>query len=383
VIRNTPNPSAGPSPAGEGIQFIWMRRTGGWLLGLAAVSAIAIGGVLAFRPILFRETVKIASALPRKEPGTGEIVNGIRLALDEHEYRAGRFRVEYVDHDEFPAIAPAPSPSPHDDPSVVAIIGCFDAPHARYVTRTDPTPMLRVAAVSSWSIANNAYARSWTAVTAPLMMQGGAAAGLARRLGCRSAFVVTSSGRDRSGILAEFRARARELGLAVLAEEGFDVERPDATGLVRQVGEKNPDVVFLNSFDFAIAGRVIKQIRSAGFIGRILATEDCKLQEFLDQGGVGVEGTLLLSTLAIPSKEFSQRYRDKFASAPDELAFLGYRACKAALRSIALADTKDREAILHAAQSRASFSDGDGPDKPALGTYVVRGGKFEFMEEVR
>ena len=81
--------------------------------------------------------------------------------------------------------------------------------------------------------------------------------------------------------------------------------------------------------------------------------------------------------------DFSRQYRERYSAAPGALAFLGYRACKAALRAIDVADVEDREAILRAARSPEFLEAAHGTLKPALAAYVVRGGKFEFLEEVR
>lgn len=83
-------------------------------------------------------SIKIVSSLPRTGSAKGQtdtIVNGIKLALEEADYKAGSFKVEYLDLDDATAIdgkwtserETANAEQAIKDPDVMVYIGPYNS----------------------------------------------------------------------------------------------------------------------------------------------------------------------------------------------------------------------------------------------------------------
>ena len=86
--------------------------------------------------------IKIVSSLPRTGSARGQtdaIVNGIRLALEEADYKAGDFKLEYLDWDDATASAgawtaeaeSANADAAAKDPDVMVYIGTYNSGAAK------------------------------------------------------------------------------------------------------------------------------------------------------------------------------------------------------------------------------------------------------------
>lgn len=375
-----------------------MRRGSYALIGLVAVAGMAAAAWILVGPHLRRETVTIVSLLPRQgspKPQTDAIVQGIRLALDEHDHRAGRFKVRHEDWDYFVAAGGLGSTSAraqelahkaHQRRDVLALIGAYDSASTCrilvFVGRQEPCLLISPAS-TLWDLTEKEYRDGFFAGegdpgpalfrTIPARpVQGILAARWAKRQGMKRVHLYREDrGRD-SELLNAFREEARHEELAVT-----ESAETCASEMARLQALERPDLVFLGGNDPQVAADVVGYLRLAGYRGKVLLgsgeLEPLLLKELDETAGVYVT-----DSTAPPPPDFARR-----AGTADPYAYYGYLAAKAAIESIARADSKDRVEVIRACARLPMFDPRGETAQPAVGLHRIVDGRFELVEVLR
>jgi branched-chain amino acid transport system substrate-binding protein len=353
-----------------------MRRAGAWFLGLLILAVAAIGVVAVLRRTLPTDTIRIASILPRGGPSEASaeaFSDGIVFALEEANFRAGRFRLAHRDLDSRSAEALVLA----RDASVVGVIAGLGALKARELAeRLQAGP---IAVLSTDSEDAGPFLRLVPRDEA----QGTAAAAWIRRMGLESAFLVDDDPLGTTGITRSFRDGLKAAGLAIAGDEKYFRLYADDTELFRRIAREEPPLVYLSGLDPPSAASFVWRLRSAGYAGRIMMSNRSMNAEFLVRAGAAAEGVLFTSPLRPPPAEFALAYRASRGEAPSAETWLGYHAARTLLDAVEKAGTRDTPAV-RAACVRLPFFDDEGePARPVLGAYRVRDGRFEPVEELR
>jgi len=240
------------------------------ILAIVAATGMAAGGAIAFRPFLFRETVTLRSELP-DSPETAAFSRGVRLALEEHGFRAGVFRVVHENHPQRPY--PWGSRGPQPPPLTVPIPrpGIDLAPlHAPRSPRpeADPGFFRRRAA----DFRNGEFAAEW-----------------AKERGIRSVYRALDRADDTTGVFPDDHPRywhsnmgmmypnfttwgllvaGRRAGLSVAGSEAVPEGDFEYRHLVARVARWRTDLVYVDAE--GEGARLARDLRAKGYRGRIL-----------------------------------------------------------------------------------------------------------------
>lgn len=156
------------------------------------------------------------------------------------------------------------------------------------------------------------------------------------KLGAKTAAVIFETGSDYSvGLKDAFVEKCGELGVEVVAAEGYSKGDVDFKAQMTNIASKNPDVVFSPNY-YQDDGMIVTQARAAGVTGTFLggdgwgSVKDYASAEDLE-GSVYCSGYAPGSNDAV--KKFEADYEAKYGEAiPNMFAPLGYDARPAAGR---------------------------------------------------
>lgn len=170
----------------------------------------------------------------------------------------------------------------------------------------------------------------------------------AEKLGVKTAAVIALTGDAYSTGLAEaFVAKCAEVGIEVVAQEGYAAGDKDFNAQLTNIMAKNPDVVFCPNY-YEDDGMIITQARALGLTARFLGGDGW--------GGVAdyasaedLEGSLYCSGYAPGStdavKAFEAAYEEKYGErVPNMFAPLAYDAAMVLCAAIAKAEESGAEA---------------------------------------
>jgi ABC-type branched-subunit amino acid transport system substrate-binding protein len=341
-----------------------MKRAGGWLLGLLVVATLAGGACFALRHALNREVVAVVYL--RSDLGDGPtgqaMARGAQFALEEATHRAGRFRIELLDH----------PPSEQDEASPVAAwFGTSQA--VLSMGDVQPAPFC-VSAFDTHPLEPTGCFR----ISPGCERQGQVAAAWVKESGAARIFLIQEAGSRRSEtIAAAFASRIRELGLPV-AGRIYSSPKPEILDLILAA---QPDLVFYSGEEapYSTSQRLFSGLRAKGYAGTLIMGEADPEVSFLATRPELVDGTYLVSPFAPAPPELAAR----MGTTPGPHVTAGYFAMKAVLDAIDRANSIDA-ADLRRSAARLPYFDQEG--RAALrpcALYVARGGKFEYVETLK
>jgi branched-chain amino acid transport system substrate-binding protein len=216
-------------------------------------------------------------------------------------------------------------------------------------------------------------------------------------MGMKKVYILDDREVYGKGIADLFRARAEEIGLKVLGQEGIDSQAQEFKPLMTKIKAKEPDLVYFGGTTQTKAGQVAKDMIAVGLKCRILVPDGCFEEAFITSAGAEnlnercfvTFGGLPPEKLKGKGAEFVANYKKKHQKDPEAYAVYGYEAANAALEAIRKAGKKDRDSIRAACLSIKNFDGALGKwsfDKngdttlSTLTVNTVRNGKFEFVE---
>lgn len=367
--------------------------------------------------------VKIVSSLPRTGSAnaqTGTIVNGIRMAIDEAGGKIGSWSIVYEDWDDAspqrgnwdPAVEAANADKAVKDPNVVVYIGTYNSGAAKI-----SIPKLNQASIAMISPANTypgltkpgtgepnepavyrpSGKKNFFRVVPADDIQGTVAADWTKKMGARSVFVLHDRELYGKGIADIFKAQAEKIGLKVLGYEGIDVKAPNYKSLAAKIGGLGPDLVYFGGTTQSNGGQLCKDLRSAGYKGKMMVPDGCVENAFISSAGAenanntvyATFGGLPAAQLTGKGAEFYKAYKAKYQTEPEVYAVYGYEAARAAIDAVRRAGKKDRAAILAAmadtkdfdgALGKWSFDENGDTTNRTMSGQVAKDGQWAFVE---
>lgn len=341
--------------------------------------------------------IKIVSSLPRTGSAKGQtdtIVNGIKLALEESNYKAGSFTIEYLDLDDATALdgkwtadkESANAEQAIKDPDVMIYIGPYNSGAAAVsMPILNKADMLMISPACTWPGLTKpgkgdagepekhrpAGKVNFTRVVPADDLQGPLGADWAQDLGAKTVYIIHDNEVYGKGIAELFRDRCNELKIKVLGFTAVDYKQPTFKTTMQQIGDMKPDVIYFGGTSQSGAPQVVKEIVNVGLAGKckLIVPDGCFEDAFVT--GAGVEnfgkldcyvtfGGMPSNQLSGKGKEFYEKYKQKFGLEPEAYAVYGYEAAKVALAAIEKAGKKDRAAILKAALEIRDFDGATG-----------------------
>ena len=371
----------------------WLSRTGvllaGVLLALAALSACSSANSGA---------IVIYSSIPLQGSGAADnrsVVDAIKMALADHNGRAGPFTVKYISLDDSTAARGEWDPGQEaknartavNDPNAVAVIGPLDSPAAKV-----SIPILNLASMAE--ISPSATYPGLTKTTAALPgepyiysplgpdqrnfcrdfatddVQGAAGALYAQQtLGAKSVFVLDDTQLYGHGIAGVFEQKAAALGIKVLGHLQTNPATKNFAdpNQAQQIVSANPDLVYFGGLQENGASTILTELRTRGFKGVFMGPDGIDEQDFVDKAGNNA-GSVIATLPGLPPDQLTgdgaswySRYKQSHGGKePGPYAAYGYDAMRVLLDAITKAATgstpPSRGAVLAALRNEKNFA---------------------------
>jgi branched-chain amino acid transport system substrate-binding protein len=407
----------------------------GCLLGLSSVAAAGCGGDDGGGGgTVSGNTLTVYSSLPRQGASRVQAIpieNGAELALKQRGGKVGKWKVEYVKLDDATAAAgqwdAAPTSSnarkASQDKTTIAYIGEYNSGASAI-----SIPILNEAGIPQVSPANTAVGltkkepgttpgepdkyyktgkRTYARVVPRDSIQGAAIATQMKADGCKSIYIVNDKEVYGAGLAKNIENSAKENGLKVLGNDGFDKKAANYRSLASKIAGKKPDCIADSQVVETNGVQVAKDLVAANPNAKMYGPDGLAISSFADpkQGGIPASDagkwTLFVATLS-PDKyppsgrKFFEDYKKAYGTKkdPDPYAIYGYESMSLILDAIEKAGdkgnnrdevlkqiyaTKDRKSVL-GTYSIDSTGDSSITD---YGVYSIKDGTLTFTKVIK
>ncbi|MBP3957602.1 branched-chain amino acid ABC transporter substrate-binding protein [Gemmata sp. G18] len=373
--------------------------------------------------------VKIISSLPRTGSAKGQtdtIVNGIKMAFDEVDNKAGEFAIEYLDLDDAtpaegkwtPERETANADQAVKDTDVMAFIGPYNSGAAKVsMPILNKAGVLMISPAVTWpgltkpgkgdpgepDIYKPTGKVNFTRVVPADDLQGPLGADWAKSMGVKTVAVLDDNEVYGKGIATLFKERCIEAGIKVLGQqESIDVKQNEFSGVLRKLKTLGtPDLLYFGGTSQTKAGQIAKDMVAVGFGGvKLMVPDGCYELAFIQSAGAELFKTLKCfvtfggsppDKLTGRGKEFVDKYKAKYNKDPEGYAIYGYEAGKVAVEAIKRAGKKDRAAVLaeclkikdfDGALGKWSFDENGDTTSRTMSGSTIEGGDFKFVKQL-
>ncbi|VTR92082.1 Extracellular ligand-binding receptor OS=Pirellula staleyi (strain ATCC 27377 / DSM 6068 / ICPB 4128) GN=Psta_4547 PE=4 SV=1: Peripla_BP_6 [Gemmata massiliana] len=373
--------------------------------------------------------VKIISSLPRTGSAKGQtdtIVNGIKMAFDEVDNKAGEFTIEYLDLDDAtpaegkwtPERETANADQAVKDTDVMAFIGPYNSGAAKVsMPILNKAGVLMISPAVTWpgltkpgkgdpgepDIYKPTGKVNFTRVVPADDLQGPLGADWAKSMGVKTVAVLDDNEVYGKGIATLFKERCLEAGIKVLGQqESIDVKQNEFSGVLRKLKTLGtPDLLYFGGTSQTKAGQIAKDMVAVGFGGvKLMVPDGCYELAFIQSAGAELFKTLKCfitfggsppDKLTGRGKEFVDKYKAKYGKDPEGYAIYGYEAGKVAVEAIKRAGKKDRAAVLaeclkikdfDGALGKWSFDENGDTTSRTMSGSTIEGGDFKFVKQL-
>ncbi len=379
------------------------------------------------------DTLTVYSSLPLQgasRPQTTAMVDGIKLALKDHDNKAGDFKIKYESLDDSTAQAGAWTPEATSanarkvakDNNAVAYIGEFNSGASAI-----SIPILNEVPIAQVSPANTAVGltsdepgadegepakyyptgeRHYTRIVPKDTIQGAALATLMGQEGCTAVGVLNDKEVYGAGLARNIVAAAEEQGLKIATDEGIDPKAPNFRQQAAALEGDGVDCFVFSGITANGAVQLYKDVAAALPDAKLYGPDGVAESGFADpkEGGipanVAARTKVSVATLAPDEyppdgKKFFSSFEETYNEPnPDPYAIYGYEAMDLVLDTIEGAGDKggDRQAIidaLFAVKGRESVlgtydidENGD-TTLTDYGIYEIDGGELQFSETIQ
>jgi branched-chain amino acid transport system substrate-binding protein len=378
-------------------------------------------------------TANVYSSLPlqgAQRLQTTAMVNGIKLALEQHECKAGKLEVKYTSLDDSTAQAGTWTPEATSanarkvaqDDSAIAYIGEFNSGASAI-----SIPILNEVPVGQISPSNTAVGltsdepgadkgepakyyptgeRHYLRIVPKDTIQGAALATVMKQDGCRSTYILNDKEVYGAGLANNIESSAKEQGLEVPANEGIDPKAANFRSQAAAIESSGADCFVFAGVTPNGAVQLYKDVAAAAPDAKLYGPDGVSNPEFFvaDEGGIPAEvaskvkvtvATLSPDQYPPEGRRFFDEYKKRYGvSSVDPYAIYGYEAMDLVLDSCEGlgADCTDRQALINAlreTQGRESVLGTYDIDENGdttitdYGVYRVADGELVFDETVK
>jgi branched-chain amino acid transport system substrate-binding protein len=283
--------------------------------------------------------VKFGVVLPLSGPfeayGTS-ILRGIEIAFDEaqNDPQLGhRLELVVVDSQSDPRLAAQQLRELYDSGAPAAIGGATSAEALEMVAVADREDRVLLSPSAS-SPELTGVSRNFFRVFPSDFVEGTRMAYFAAEtLKFKTAVILATETPYGRGIQGVFQSEFTRNGGEVLEVLEYPANTSDFSGLIGRVVALRPDVVYLAAYwDDLVA--MIRQLKQAGYEGRILTTAAFATPQAVEAAGSYADGIYFTQTVfdvtseAEPTRSFVSSYRRRFGDDPDLYAAHGYDAMR-------------------------------------------------------
>jgi branched-chain amino acid transport system substrate-binding protein len=379
------------------------------------------------------ETVNVYSSLPLQgasRPQTTAMVDGIKLALQQANNKAGDITVKYESLDDSTAQAGTWTPEATSanarkvaqDDAAVAYIGEFNSGASAI-----SIPILNEVPIAQVSPANTAVGltsdepgsdegepekyyptgeRHYLRIVPKDTIQGAALATLMKEDGCKAAYILNDKEVYGAGLARNIEAAAESQGLNVLGNEGIDPKAPNFRSQAANMKSEGADCFVFSGITANGAVQLFKDVAAALPNAKLYGPDGVAESGFADpaEGGIpaDVASRVKVTVATLSPDQYppeGQKFFTDFESTyneenPDPYAIYGYEAMKLILDTCAElgSECTDRQAMidaLHQVRDRESvlgtYSIDENGDTTLTdyGVYSIDGGELQFDETIK
>lgn len=383
-----------------------MKKITAMLLGLSLLIT-ACGGEKTSAPEQAKtesEVIKIGGLAPLTGPvaiyGTTSS-NGTKLAFDEINKAGGVLgkQIEFVLLDEKGDATEAVNAyNKLADSGVVAIVGDITSKPTLAVAETaaqDNMPMITPTA-TQFNVTEAGKNVFRVCFTDPY--QGVILANLAKNnLGATKVAVMINNSNDYSdGVAKAFIGEAENLGLTIVAKEGYAEGDKDFRAQLTKIAATNPDVLLVPEY-YEQAALIATQAREIGLTATFIGPDGWDgIAKALDSSSYpAIENSYFTNHYSTEDKNekvqnFLNAYKTRYNEEPSAFAALGYDAAYIIKEAIEKAGTTDKEAVIEAMKNidyngvtgELKFDEKNNPVK-AVTVLKIVDGKYTFDSIVK
>jgi branched-chain amino acid transport system substrate-binding protein len=379
------------------------------------------------------ETLNVYSSLPLQgasRPQTTAMVEGIRLALQQQNGKAGDFTIKYTSLDDStaqagtwtPEAASANARKVAQDDSAIAYIGEFNSGASAI-----SIPILNEVPIAQVSPANTAVGltsdepgadegepekyyptgnRHYMRIVPKDTVQGAALASLMKEDGCQNAYILNDKEVYGAGLARNIEGSAKEIGLEIIGNEGIDPKAPNFRSQAAAMKSAGADCFVFSGITANGAVQLYKDVHAAMPDINLYGPDGVAESGFSDpkEGGIPADvqaktkvtvATLSPDEYPPEGKKFFSDFEAKYNEPqPDPYAIYGYEAMRLVLDTCKElgSDCSDKQAMIDALfQTKGRKSvlgtyDIDENGDTTLtdyGVYTIKDGSLSFDETIQ
>jgi branched-chain amino acid transport system substrate-binding protein len=378
-------------------------------------------------------TLNVYSSLPLQgasRPQTTAMVNGIKLALQERNNKAGEFTIKYTSLDDSTAQAGTWTPEATSanarrvaqDDNAIAYIGEFNSGASAI-----SIPLLNEVPIAQISPANTAVGltsdepgadegepekyyptgeRHYLRIVPKDTIQGAALATLMKEDGCGNVYILNDKEVYGAGLSRNIESSAKEQGLEVLANEGIDPKAPNFRSQAATMKSEGAECFVFSGITANGAVQLYKDVAAALPDAQLYGPDGVAESGFADpaEGGIpaDVASRVKVTVATLSPDEYppeGQKFFEDFEAEygepnPDPYAIYGFEAMSLVLDTCeelgpecsdrqamidALFQTKGRESVL----GTYDIDENGDTTLTDYGVYTIKGGELEFDQTIQ
>jgi branched-chain amino acid transport system substrate-binding protein len=378
-------------------------------------------------------TLNVYSSLPLQgasRPQTTAMVEGIRLALQQNQGKAGDFTIKYTSLDDSTAQAGTWTPEATaanarrvaQDDAAIAYIGEFNSGASAI-----SIPLLNEVPIAQISPANTAVGltsdepgadegepekyyptgeRHYLRIVPKDTIQGAALATLMSEDGCGNVYILNDKEVYGAGLARNIESSAQDVGLEVLANEGIDPKAPNFRSQAATMRSEGAECFVFSGITANGAVQLYKDVAAALPDAQLYGPDGVAESGFSDpaEGGIPADvasrvkvtvATLAPDQYPPEGRKFFEDFEAEYGEAnPDPYAIYGYEAMRLVLDTCeqlgpdcsdrqamidALFNTKGRESVL----GTYDIDENGDTTLTDYGVYTIEGGELQFDQTVK
>jgi len=323
----------------------------------------------------------IYSSLPLQgdsRPQSEAVVNGEKLALQEHGGKVGNYTIKYVSLDDStaatgkwePGATSSDARKAAQDKSTIAYLGEFNSGASAI-----SIPILNEAGILQISPSNTYVGltrsegadkgepdkyypsgkRTYGRVVPADHIQAAAQVAFQKDQGCTKVYILNDKEVYGKGIADAVQKDGTAQGLQILGNDGIDTKAANFRSLATKIKSKGADCMFFGGITDNKAVQVWKDVGAANPTMKLFGPDGVAESAFTTKVPAALQSRTFITNPTLDPKlyppaaqDFFKKYKAQFGKAPEPYAIYGYEAMQDALLAIQNAGAKgnDRQAVI-------------------------------------
>jgi len=306
-----------------------------------------------------------------------DLVNAIKLAMEEVNYDVAGYKIELVIKDDGDENGKWQTSIEEDiaknavaDPDVMIYLGTYNSGAAKVsIPINNEGGLVQISPVNTWPGLTKAGflpgepgifyptgVRNFFRICPTDALQGPAGAVWAKDLGFNKIYIFDDGEAYGKGIADLFEQKALELGMTIvghetIAKDNATLQYPEK---LEEIKNQSLDLIYFGGTTVNGAIPLAMGIKEFDLKAKMMGPDGIMEEAFIDGGGNATEGVYVTvvgispAALTGKGKEFVERYKARYNKDPGPVSAFGYEAAKVALLAIERVGVKNRAKILEA-----------------------------------